>query len=90
MASDLFRAISLETQNPENSRSQLLGALVLIGYMVDDPKWMPRLGELLRLREAVASLLASEKPYGTMTQILEAALLLDAGAYKMGRATIGR
>ena len=41
------------------------------------------LRELLRLREVIGSLLFMEVPYGSLQQVIRAALLLDAGAYRM-------
>ena len=90
LAGELNKAKNRGPISKKEAEAHLYGALVLIDHMVADTKWVPRRKELLRLREAVASLLAPGIPYGTIAQLLEVALLLDPGAYKMGRATIGR
>ena len=65
--------------------NHLYRALILLDYISDDPKWKMRLRELLRLRETVASLIAIEIPYGSIEQIIRAALQMVPKAYRLIR-----
>ena len=63
-------------------RNHLYRAMILLDYMIEDPKWKKKIGELLRLREAIGSFLFHEKSYANMEQLLIAALHLEPTAYR--------
>ena len=81
MVSDLTKAKNLASTAPDLSRKHLYMALILLDYIIDDPKWKNELGELRRLREAVASLLEGPA-YGTFENIINASLAMDIYAYR--------
>jgi len=82
VVSDLNKAKNLTHIDSTNAKQHLFGAIILLDYIIDDPKWKPKLRELLRLREAVGSLIFLEKPYGTIDQIITATLLMEPQAYR--------
>ena len=81
MASDLQKAINLEQVDAETSRNHLYRTLILMGYMIDDPKWRSGLKELLRFREAVCASVAGI-PYTDLATLNKTALMLDSGVWK--------
>jgi hypothetical protein len=83
MVSDLEKAKNLSFVDSKTAVNHLYRALILLDYMADDPKWKMKLRELLRLREAVASLIAPETSYGNIEQIIEAALQMVPKAYRL-------
>jgi len=82
MMSDLKKAAQLNQTSQTSSTNHLYRAIILLDYMVDDPKWKPKLRELLRLREVIGSLIFEKQPYATIEQTIQAALLLEPAAYK--------
>jgi hypothetical protein len=54
----------------------------LIDYIVEDKKWSKKLRELLRLKEAIGSYIFYKQPLASLDQVVKAALLLEAKAYK--------
>ena len=82
MVSDLQKADHLMEHNPENATNHLYRAIILLDYIIADPKWRIRLRELLRLRETIGSLIYLSKPYCNYHQLPRVALLLDSKAYR--------
>ena len=82
MVSDLKKAEQLWTANKASAINHLYRAIILLDYLVDDLKWKHKLKELLRLREVIGSHIFHEKPYATLSQTINAALLLNSVAYK--------
>jgi len=85
MVSDLNKAQNLLPVNKERAVNHLYRAIILLDYMVDDPKWKRKLRELLRLREVIASLIVGEKPFANINQTINVALQLEPEAYKAVR-----
>jgi hypothetical protein len=83
VVSDLEKAKNLYPINKNTAINHLYRALILFDYMADDLKWGKKLGELLRLREAVASLIALDMPYGSIEQIIQIAYRMVPKAYRM-------
>ncbi len=83
--SDLLKAKKLREVNAESAKNHTLRAIILLDYIIADPKWDAKLRELLRLREVIASLFVGTQPLGTIDQVITAALLLDRNAYRMFR-----
>jgi len=82
MVSDLQKAKNLFSVNKVSSVNHLYRAIILLDYIIKDPKWKKKLRELLRLREVIGSLIFYDKPYADINQTIEAALQLDIAAYK--------
>ena len=82
MVSDLQKAKNLFGVNKDSAVNHLYRAMILLDYIIKDPKWKKKLRELLRLREVIGSLIFSDKPYANIDQTIEAALQLDVVAYK--------
>ena len=82
LVSDLNKARNLEKINPESAKNHLYRSLILLDYVIDDPKWRLKQRELLRLRSAIGSLIVGDCPYGNIEQIIRAAYLMDTDAYK--------
>jgi hypothetical protein len=82
MVSDLKKAEQMWTTVRASAANHLYRAIILLDYMVADPRWKPKLKELLRLREVIGSLLFHENPYATLPQTITAALLLEPVAYR--------
>ena len=82
MVSDLLKAKNLIDQQRSSAINHLFKAIILLDYIIEDKKWNKKLAELLRLREAIGSLIYFENPFGSFDQIIKAALLLAPGAYK--------
>ena len=82
LVSDLNKAMNVLDLYPSTSKNHLYRAMILLDYMLEDPKWKAKMGELLRLREAVGSFLFHEKSYANMEQLLIAALHLEPKAYR--------
>ena len=78
--SDLNKAKNLKVTS--SSTNHLYRALILIDYLKKDLKWSPKLKELLRLREAICSLIAPVEPYATIEQIIKTCMLLDKNVYR--------
>jgi len=81
MVSDLTKADNLKSVNINSSKNHLLRALILLNYIINNPKWQPKLRELLRLREAIGPLIV-DNPLGSTSQIISAALQIDFKAYR--------
>lgn len=84
MASDLQKAMNLEHVNAESSRNHLYRAVILLDYMIADPKWRTGLRELLRFREAVCASIAG-CPYADLATLNKVAIMLNSGAWKKVR-----
>jgi hypothetical protein len=82
MVSDLKKAENLLQVNRQSALNHLFRAIILLDYIVDDPKWKRKLKELLRLREVIGSIIFSDKPLGDLSQTITAALLLEPTAYR--------
>lgn len=82
MVSDIQKAENLSLTSPESANNHLYRAIILLDYIVSDPKWQHRLHELLRLREVIASLIIGTSPYGSYADTVKAALLLERAAYR--------
>ena len=85
MVSDLNKAKNLASINPDSAKNHLYKAIILLDYIIADPKWRSKLPELLRLREAIGSLLFYQNPFGKIHQVITASLLLEPNAYKAMR-----
>ncbi len=82
MVSDLNKAKYFKKENPQSAKNHLYRALILLDYIIDDPKWLDKLCELLRLRESIGSLIVNDCPYGSIEQVVTAASLIDVAVYK--------
>ena len=82
MVSDLLKAEQLMPKHRPSAHNHLFRAMILLDYMVGDPKWLYGLRELLRLREAMGSLIFCERPYADSDQLIAAALQLKSKAYR--------
>ena len=82
MVSDLKKAENLFHTNRSSAINHLYRAIILLDYIIADEKWQRKLRELLRLREVIASIIASKEPYGNLNQTIDIALQLDPTAYK--------
>ena len=80
--SDLLKANNLRDINVISSKNHLLRAIILLDYIITDPKWTSKLSELLRLREVIASVIVGTQPMATIDQIISTTLLLDRNAYR--------
>ena len=83
LVSDLNKAKNVLDLYPSTAKNHLYRAMILLDYMLQDPKWKAKMGELLRLREAMGSFLFHEKSYANMEQLLIAALHLEPKAYRV-------
>ena len=83
MVSDLKKAENLFDTNRLSATNHLYRAIILLDYIIADQKWRSKLKELLRLREVIASLIASKEPYANLIQTINIALQLEPKAYKM-------
>ena len=82
LVSDLNKAKNVLDLYPSTAKNHLYRAMILLDYMLQDPKWKMKTGELLRLREAMGSFLFHEKSYANMEQLINAALHLEPKAYR--------
>ncbi|GBD92610.1 hypothetical protein BMS3Abin05_00182 [bacterium BMS3Abin05] len=82
VVSDLQKAKNLFEINKTSAVNHCYRALILLDYILADKKWKAKRGELLRLREAIGSLIVGQTPYATIEQILSATVQLNAKAYK--------
>ena len=82
MVSDLKKAENLFDTNRSSAINHLYRAIILLDYIIADQKWQRKLRELLRLREVIASLIASKEPYANINQTINIALQLEPTAYK--------
>ena len=82
MVSDLTRAKNMDSVDRSSAKDNLYRAIILLDYIIADPKWLPKLRELLRLREAIGSLIVDQQPFGNIDQVITAALLMEPKAYK--------
>lgn len=81
LISDLKKALNLVCADAIVSKNHLYRAIILVDYMIDDPKWRSGLKELLRLREVIGSHIAG-CPIGTLEQLVDVVLSLNADVYK--------
>ena len=81
MVSDLNKAKNLFPDHPDSAKNHILRAIILLDYIINDPKWKGKYKELLRLREVLGSILYAPH-YATIDQVIKATLLLDCKAYK--------
>ena len=82
VVSDLKKADNMIELNKKTAINHLYRAIILLDYIIDDPKWQRKLKECLRLREAIGSIINGAFFYATINQVIQAALLLDVNAYK--------
>ena len=82
VVSDLKKANNLIELNRDSAVNHLYRAIILLDYIIYDPKWQGKLKECLRLRETIASIINGTILYATINQAINAALLLDVNAYK--------
>lgn len=83
MVSDLKKAKSFADSSPVTSKNHLYRSIILLDYMINDPKWKGKLRELFRLRECIGSAIFHKKPFATLDQLITASLLMDPKAYKI-------
>lgn len=81
LVSDLKKAAHFLDIDKKTVVNHLYRAIILIDFIVDDPKWKGKLREVLRLREAIGSLIEGSQPLATPEDIIRAALLLHPRAY---------
>jgi len=81
MASDLQKAKNLMASNKQSAVNHLFRAIILLDYIINDPKWVGKLKELLRLREVIGSLTQMDQHFGTIDQCIYVALLMEGRAY---------
>ena len=82
MVSDLKKAENLLHINKKGAINHLYRVIILLDYIIADPKWNRKLKELLRLREVIGSIIVDDKPLGNISQMITATSLLDPLAYK--------
>ena len=82
LVSDLNKAKNLADVNLSGFKNQIYRALVLLDFIISNPMWKSKLGELLRLREAIASLIASQRPYASIEQIINVTLQIEPKAFR--------
>jgi len=82
MVSDLKKAENLWIVNKQSATNHLYRAIILLDYIVADPKWKRKLKELLRLREVIGSIIVGDEPLGDLSQTITATLLLEPTAYR--------
>jgi len=82
LVSDLKKAENLWTTNKQSSANHLYRAIILLDYIVADPKWKRKLNELLRLREVIGSIIVADQPFANLSQTITTALLLEPTAYR--------
>jgi len=80
--SDLTKAEHLAAVDRVSATNHVYRAMILLDYIIQDPKWESKLGELLRLREAIGSSLFHSKPFVSIEQAISAALLMEPKAYR--------
>jgi predicted nucleic acid-binding protein len=83
IVSDLKKAEHFLSTNRSTAVNHLYRAIILIDYVVDDPKWKNKLREVLRLREVIASLISQKNPYATLSMTIDTTIQLNPKAYKM-------
>lgn len=83
LVSDLQKARNLTTIEHTASTNHLWRALILLDFIIADPKWHAKLKELLRLRETIASVIVAEKPYAALSQLIEITAQLEPRAYRL-------
>ena len=88
LVAELARAKDRLPVSKKEAESRLDDSIVLINDILEDPKWVSGRKEVLLLREAVSSHSGFRKPCGTISQIIEATLLLNPGAYRKAQAMI--
>ncbi|MFO7889298.1 MAG: hypothetical protein R6V04_03060 [bacterium] len=81
MVSDLKKAEHFWDKDKNTAVHHLYLSIILIDFIVNDPKWKGKLKEVLRLREVIGSLIASSQPMATPEETIKAALLLHPEAY---------
>jgi len=80
--SDLEKAKNLQEKNPGTARNHLLRAIILLDYIINDPKWRSKRRECLRLREVVGSLTTNNAQLASLQQTIQAACSMEKTAYK--------
>lgn len=81
--SDLQKAKNLQEKNPETSRNHILRAIILLDYIINDPKWHSKRRECLRLREVVGSLTTNKNHLASLEQAFHTACTMDKTAYRI-------
>ena len=81
LVSDLRKAEHFWDKDKKTAVDHLYLSIILVDFIVNDPKWKGKLKEVLRLREVIGSLIASSQPLATPEETTRAALLLHPGAY---------
>jgi hypothetical protein len=81
LVSDLVKAKNTSLTSPEDARDNCFRAIILLDYILADPKWKSQSVELFRLREVLASL-TTTLPMATWDQAIDAALLMNPKAYR--------
>lgn len=82
MVSDLVKAKNMSESNPDNASENCLRAIILLDFILSDPRWESRRNELYRLREVIASLTTTD-PLADYDQAIRAALSMDTAAYRL-------
>lgn len=82
LVSDLVKAKNLFSTNSQNAKENCLRAIILLDYIISDPKWNSKQKELFRLREVLASL-TTDAPMATMDQAITSSLLMEQKAYRV-------
>ncbi len=81
VVSDLEKARSFWDRERVCALDHLYRAIILIDFIVDDPRWKGKLKEVLRLREVMGSLIVGSQPLATLENTIRATLLLNRRAY---------
>ena len=82
MVSDLEKARKWASSYPDTSRNHIFRAMILLDFVIADPKWRPALGELLRFREVVGSVIEGKHPMARLDQLVQTAKLFDIKVYQ--------
>ena len=81
VVSDLEKARNFWDRERACALDHLYRAIILIDFIVDDPRWKGMLKEVLRLREVMGSLIVGSQPLATLENTIRATLLLNRRAY---------
>lgn len=82
IVSDLKKAKHFQKLNKKNATNHLYRAIILIDYLIADPKWRNKLKEILRIREVIGGLICKTESYGTIGMIIDAVTQLNCETYK--------
>ena len=83
--SDLTKAKHLAGVDRTKAVNHVYRAMILLDYIVEDLRWASKVGELLRLREAMGSWIFHAEPFAGLGELMAAAVLMEPAAYRVTR-----